>query len=129
MLESLARCPGLADLEFARFLLVQETHAHGHYWGFCHSIEIAAILVAEHRRVQDVWLLWEAVHRSFDTLGIMPHRIVYAAGVEHTLQYVADSDHPRRDLLLEDLRRMADTTDEQVARLLADRRRHHASGR
>ena len=125
VLDDLIRLPDLADIEFARFLLVQETHMHGHIWGFNHSIERAAILLAEHRRVQDVWLLWEAVYRSFDTWGIMPHRIVYAAGVEPVLRYVADSDHPQRDHLLEYLHRLDGTTDEQVARLLADRRCHY----
>ncbi|WP_030925445.1 hypothetical protein [Streptosporangium amethystogenes] len=70
VLENLIRGPGPVDLPFARFLLTQETRAYGHSWGFRHGIEIAAILVAEHHQVQDVWLLWEAIYRSFDTWGI-----------------------------------------------------------
>jgi hypothetical protein len=125
VLEDLIRGPGPADLRFARFLLTQETRSHGHSWGFRHGIEIAAILVAEHHQVQDVWLLWEAVYRSFDTWGIMPHQLLYAVGVEHTLRYATDSDHPRRDLLLEDLRKMPDVTDDYVEQLIAERRRYY----
>ncbi|MEV4248296.1 hypothetical protein AB0J63_33390 [Streptosporangium canum] len=125
VLEDLIRGLDPADLHFARFLLTQETHSHGHSWGFRRGIEIAAILVAEHHQVQDVWLLWEAVYRSFDTWGIMPHQLLYAAGVEHTLRYATDSDHPQRDLLLEDLRKIPDVTDEHVEQLIAERRRYY----
>jgi hypothetical protein len=125
VLEDLIRRPGPVDIDFARFLLVQETHSHGHSWGFRQSIEIAAILVAEHRQVQDVWLLWEAVWRSFDTWGIMPHQLLYAAGVERTWRHATDSDHPQRDLLLEDLRKLSDVTDEHVEQLIAERRRYY----
>ncbi|MEU5403589.1 hypothetical protein ABZ348_30355 [Streptomyces sp. NPDC005963] len=54
LLEDLIRLPGLVDIDFARFLLSQETQWHGHAWGFSHTIEIAALLVAEHRRAQDI---------------------------------------------------------------------------
>ncbi|MEU7942432.1 hypothetical protein [Microbispora bryophytorum] len=127
VLEDLIRRPGPVDIDFARFLLVQETHSHGHAWGFRHGIELAAILVAEHRQVQDVWLLWEAIYRSFDTWGIMPHQLLYSAGVERTRRHATDSDHPHRDLLLEDLRKLSDVTDEQVEQLIAERRRYYAA--
>ncbi|GAB3275341.1 hypothetical protein GCM10027589_00430 [Actinocorallia lasiicapitis] len=125
VLEDLIRRPGLVDLGFARYLLAQETQSHGHSWGFRHGIEIAALLVAEHRQVHDVWLLWEAINRSFDTWGIMPHQLLYAAGVEPTLRYVTESDHPQRDLVLDDLRKLSDVTDEQVEQLIAERRRSY----
>lgn len=74
VLHALIRTPDHTDADFARFLLMQETQRHGHSWGFGHSIEIAALLVAEHRHVEDVWLLWEAICRSFDTWCGLPHR-------------------------------------------------------
>ncbi|MEU8279395.1 hypothetical protein ACFYOK_00230 [Microbispora bryophytorum] len=64
VLEDLIRRPGPVDIDFARCLLVQETHSHGHAWGFRHGIELAAILVAEHRQVQDVWLTSDSLRRS-----------------------------------------------------------------
>jgi hypothetical protein len=68
VLEALIRAPGLADHDFALFLLDQEVQRHQNSWGFSHGIEIAAVLVAEHRNVQDVWPLWRAICRSFDNL-------------------------------------------------------------
>ncbi|TMR89012.1 hypothetical protein [Nonomuraea basaltis] len=97
VLHDLIREPGPADLDFARYLLAQEIHSHRRSWGFCHSIELAVLLVAEHRQVEDVWLLHEAVYASIDTWGILPHRLLYAAGIERTRHYVATSDHPRQD--------------------------------
>lgn len=126
LLEGLIRLPGLVDVDFARFLLTQETRWHGHAWGFSHSIELAAILVAEHRRVQDVWLLWEAVARSFDTWGgFQPHSLLFAAGTARAIEYVSTSDHPQASNLLEHLREIPKTTDEAVRDHLTDRRRYY----
>jgi DNA invertase Pin-like site-specific DNA recombinase len=38
----------------------------------------------------------QAVYRSFDTWGIMPHQLLFAAGVERTWRYATDSDHAQR---------------------------------
>ncbi|MFC4116025.1 hypothetical protein [Nonomuraea zeae] len=100
-------------------------HAHRRSRGFCRSIELAVLLVAEHRQVEDVWLLHEAVYASFDTWGILPHRLLYAAGIERTRRYVATSDHPRQGSVLDELSRITETTDERVEQLLADRRSHY----
>lgn len=126
LLEGLIRLPGPVDVDFARFLLVQETRWHGHAWGFSHSIEIAALLVAEHRRVQDIWLLWEAVVRSFDTWGgFQPHSLLFAAGVARTIEYVSTSDHPQRSKLLEHLHEIPEASEGAVTGHLADRRRYY----
>ncbi|GGZ70720.1 hypothetical protein ACFOOM_03740 [Streptomyces echinoruber] len=125
VLHALVREPAPGDGDFARFLLVQETRWHRHSWGFNHSIELAALRVAEERRVEDVWILWEAVCGSFDTWCGLPHHLLLAAGVAATTQYVEDSGHPRRDNLLDHLGKMSRTTDEEVARTLARRRRHY----
>ncbi|MFD7417899.1 hypothetical protein [Kitasatospora purpeofusca] len=114
--------PGTGD--FARYLLAQETESHGHSWGFRHSIELAALLVAEERRTEDVWLLWNAVCRSFDTWCGLPHRLLLSAGVARTVEYVRSSEHPQRENLLGHLEQMDATDDDEVARTLAGRRRY-----
>ncbi|MFJ1758364.1 hypothetical protein [Kitasatospora sp. NPDC088134] len=116
--------PGIGD--FARYLLVQETERHRHSWGFSHSIELAALITAEERRVEDVWLLWGAICRSFDTWCGLPHHLLLAAGVAHTFEYVSASKLPQRDNLLEHLGRMDESTDEEVAQLLTERRRYYS---
>ncbi|MFJ5231474.1 hypothetical protein ACIQBJ_16435 [Kitasatospora sp. NPDC088391] len=115
--------PGVGD--FARYLLAQETERHRHSWGFCHSIELAALLVAEERRVEDVWLLWNAICRSFDTWCGLPHHLLLAAGVARTVEYVGSSEHPQRDNLLGHLGQLNETGDDEVARSLTGRRRHY----
>ncbi|MFG2821904.1 hypothetical protein ACGFX4_21060 [Kitasatospora sp. NPDC048365] len=116
--------PGIGD--FARYLLVQETERHRHSWGFGHSIELAALIVAEERRIEDVWLLWNAICRSFDTWCGLPHRLLLAAGAARTVEYVSSSKHPQRDNLLGHLGQMNETDDDEVARTLTERRRHYS---
>jgi len=125
VLQALIRAPAHEYGDFARFLLTQEIRRHRHCWGFGSGIEMAALLVAGDRRAEDVWLLWEAVMASFDTWGILPHRLLFAAGVARTVEYVGGSDHPWRDHLLAHLEEMYGVTDEEVARTLAGRRRRH----
>jgi hypothetical protein len=126
VLHALIRTPDHADAGFARFLLKQETRWHGHGWGFSHSIEIAALLVAEHRRIEDVWLLWEAILRSFDTWCGLPHRLLFSAGVVRVVEYVGNSDHPQRDNVLQCLQEILPVTDEESTRLLTGRRRYYS---
>ncbi|MGQ4389374.1 hypothetical protein [Streptomyces sp. SAS_270] len=126
VLGALVRDPGHEDGDFARFLLIQETRRHGHSWGFSHCIEIAALRVAEERRVEDVWLLWEAVSTSFDTWCGLPHRLLFAAGVATTTEYVQGADHPQGEELLKYLGEISEVTDEEVAQTLAHRRRHYS---
>lgn len=125
VLEALLREPGPDDGDFARFLLVQETQRHGHSWGFSHCIELAALRVAEERRAEDVWLLWDAVSRSFDTWCGLPHQVLLAAGVAVTTDFVAASDHPQRDGLLDHLGEISHVTDDEIAATLAARRRYY----
>ncbi|MGW6919501.1 hypothetical protein ACWGB8_37705 [Kitasatospora sp. NPDC054939] len=126
VLEALVLSPGERDPAFARYLLTQEILRHGHGWGFSHSIELAALLVAEDRRPEDVWLLWSAVVRSFDTWCGLPHELLYAAGVGAVLDHVTASDRPQRAVLLNHLRSRPARTDAAVQRTLTDRRRHYA---
>ena len=125
VLEALIRVPGPVDRDFALFVLEQETQRNGNNWGFSHTIEIAAILVAEHRRVDDVWPLWSAICRSFDTWCGIPHRLLLAGGVARTPEDVAGSSR-QQDKLLEHLLELPPLTDEDVTWLLSERRRHYA---
>lgn len=127
VLDELIRAPGPADHDFARFLLEQERRFHRHCWGFSHSIEIAALLLAEHHRPDDIWLLWQAITTSFDTWCGIPHRLLFAGGgTARTVAYVTKSSHPQRDNLLEHLHQIPEATSENVATLIADRRQYHA---
>ncbi|MFI0355955.1 hypothetical protein [Actinomadura sp. 9N407] len=127
VLDTLIRTPGPADHDFACFLLDQEARFHRHCWGFSHSIETAALLVAEHHRPDDVWLLWDAVVTSFDTWCGIPHRLLLAGGgTAHTIAHVSSSGHQQRDNLLGHLLQIPEATAENVAALIAERRQHYA---
>lgn len=117
VLEALIHDPLPGDGAFARYLLRQETSAHGHMWGFNHSIELAALLVARQRRIEDVWLLWAATCRSFDTWCGLPHRLLLAGGASATPVHVRDADHPQREDLLEYLQELSDVIDDDVGRV------------
>lgn len=130
VIEALVREPCDGDGDFARFLLAQETEWHHHSWGFCHTMTLAALLVAAERRPEDVWLLWHAKFASFDTACGLSGVLLLAAGAARTQQYVRASDHPRRDDVLEDLQAARDdlqgNPEEAVERALTSERRHLA---
>ncbi|MEU3404977.1 hypothetical protein ABZ766_13665 [Streptomyces sp. NPDC006670] len=126
VLDALILTPGPVDYDFARFLLDQETRFHHHCWGFSHTIETAALLLAEHRRPEDVWHLWQAVTTSFDTWCGLPHQLLLAGGgTARTMAYVAGSGHDQRDNLLGHLQGLAQATDDDVTALIAARRRYY----
>ena len=52
-------------------------------------------------------------------------RLLLAAGVSITKEYVKSSDHPQRDNLLDHLGKMSQVTDEEVAQTLSQRRRYY----
>ncbi|MFC7637673.1 hypothetical protein ACFQWA_17120 [Streptomyces thermogriseus] len=52
---------------FARVLPDQEARFHRHGWGYSHTIEVAALLLAEHRRPDDICLLRQAITADFGT--------------------------------------------------------------
>lgn len=127
VLEALICIPGPVDHDFACFLLEQEARFHRHGWGFSHSIEIAALLLAEHRRPDDVWHLWQAITTSFDTWCGIPHRLLFAGGgTARTLAHVTGSSHEQRSNLLEHLHEIPQATGENVTALIAERRRYYA---
>lgn len=99
---------------------------HRHCWGCSHTIEIAGLLLAEHRRPDDVWQLWLAILTSFDTWGCLPHRLLLAGGgTQRTIAYVADSDHEQRDNLLGHLHKLQTATGDDITVLVAERRQYY----
>jgi hypothetical protein len=81
--------------------------------------------VAEHHAVEDVWQLWEAMARSFDTWLGLPHELLHAAGKDSVLAHVDNTDHPQRPRLLEHLHEIRQTTDTDAIQLMADRRDYY----
>lgn len=127
VLDALILAPAPVDHGFARFLLGQETRFHRHCWGFSHSIEVAALLLAEHRRPDDIWHLWRAITAGFDSWCGLPHRLLLAGGgTQRTVSYVADSEHEQRNNLLGHLYELQAATDDDVTTLIAERRRYYA---
>ncbi|WP_445527468.1 hypothetical protein [Streptomyces cyslabdanicus] len=127
VLDTLILAPGLVDHDFARFLLDQEAQFHRHCWGFSHSIEIAALLLAEHRQPDDVWHLWRVITTNFDTWCGLPHRLLLAGGgTARTVAHVANSGHEQRDNLLQHLHEIPEATDDDVTALIAERRRYYS---
>ncbi|MGW2090325.1 hypothetical protein [Streptomyces sp. NPDC001880] len=126
VLEALVLAPGPVDHDLALFLLDQEIRFHRHCWGFSHSIEVAALLLAEHHRPDDVWHLWRAITTSFDTWCGLPHQFLLAGGgTQRTIFYAADSGHEQRDNLLGHLLGLQAATDDNVTALIAERRKYY----
>ncbi|WP_239098375.1 hypothetical protein [Micromonospora qiuiae] len=60
-------------------------------------------LLAEHQRVEDVWLHWKIKRANFDTWCGYDIEHLFAAGAQATVAFVRDSEHPDRDDVLERL--------------------------
>jgi hypothetical protein len=90
------------DLPMLRFLLEQEIvrYREAAPFGLAPDLELAGLLVAEHRQLQDVWLHWQAKDINFDTA--LGYRTFYllTAGVTATIAAIQASDHPARDRIL-----------------------------
>ena len=93
------------DLPLLRFLLEQEIVRYREVVpvGLAPDLELAGLLVAEHRQLQDVWLHWQAKDISFDTA--LGYRTFYllTAGVAATIAAIHASDHPDRDRMLREI--------------------------
>jgi hypothetical protein len=93
------------DLALLRFLLEQEIlrYRFAVPFGLAPDLELAGLLVAEHRQVQDVWLHWQAKEISFDTaLGYRTYYLL-TAGVAATTAAVEASSHPDRHRVLREI--------------------------
>ncbi|GAB2620598.1 hypothetical protein Aab01nite_35010 [Paractinoplanes abujensis] len=104
------------DLALLRSLVEQEAaccrESPGR--GLGEEAELAGFLLAEHRRVEDVWRHWAIKQSNFDAGCAYDVQYLFAAGVETTLAFVRADTHPQRDALLERLTEEA-LTDEDVA--------------
>ncbi|MEV1121042.1 hypothetical protein AB0I91_38815 [Actinosynnema sp. NPDC049800] len=93
------------DLPLLRFLLQQEISRYRQTVpsGLAPDLQLAGFLVAEHRRLDDVWLHWQAKNISFDTaLGYRAHHLL-TAGVDATVEAVRSSSHPDRERILHEI--------------------------
>ncbi|GAA2444506.1 hypothetical protein GCM10010191_71490 [Actinomadura vinacea] len=120
--------PARHDPGLPLYLLEQETLWHRHAWGFGHSMGMAALLVAEHRRAEHVWPLWEAKTTSFDTMLGLPRELLFSAGARETVAFAEAARNPMRDHFLEFVEEYGLPEDEDVTRTLAGLRRYHTSG-
>jgi hypothetical protein len=93
------------DLPLVRWLAEQEAACRGEapFQGLTEETELAGFLLAEHRRVEDVWLHWKIKRANFDTWCGYDVEHLVAAGVQATVALVRDSGHPDRDDVLERL--------------------------
>ncbi|MDX8031462.1 hypothetical protein SK803_14650 [Lentzea sp. BCCO 10_0856] len=91
------------DLPLLRFLAEQEALLRGNaaFQGIGEQTELAGFLLAEHRRVEDVWRQHAIKRANFDTWCGYDRQHLYAAGWSATISHVRGSDHPERDAVLE----------------------------
>lgn len=90
------------DLPLLRFLLQQQAtyYREAVPWGMAPDLTLAGFMVAEHRRVEDLWLHWNAKSISFDTaLGYHLYHLL-TAGIAAATETVRTSSHPDRDRIL-----------------------------
>ncbi|WP_090049371.1 hypothetical protein [Lentzea fradiae] len=89
------------DADLLRHLLAQETAAHREGWGVSEALTLAALLVAESGREEDVWALWDAKNASFDTMAGLDGFLLFPAGIAGTTAHViAQEQHPDRTDLM-----------------------------
>ncbi|WP_154697893.1 hypothetical protein [Lentzea guizhouensis] len=117
------------DADLLRHLLAQETAAHREGWGVSEAMGLAALLLAECGREEDVWTLWEAKNASFDTMAGLDGFLLFPAGIAGTTAHViAAEDHPERhDLMayMSEYLGYEKLTDEDVREHLAALRTYH----
>lgn len=91
------------DLAFLRWLVQEEAtcrhEAPGN--GMTEVTELAGFLLAEHRRLDDVWLQYKVKMANFDTWGMYDRHHLVAAGPRATVDFVHNSPHPDRAKILD----------------------------
>ncbi|WBC00141.1 hypothetical protein O7543_13935 [Solwaraspora sp. WMMA2080] len=93
------------DLPLLRMLAEQEAvcRRSAPFQGLTEETELAGFLLAEHARVEDVWLHWQIKRANFDTWCGYDVEHLAAAGVQATVDFVRASVHPDRADVLERL--------------------------
>lgn len=122
------------DADLLRHLLAQETAAHREGWGLSETMVLAALLLAECGREEDVWTLWEAKNTSFDTMAGLDGFLLFPAGISGTTAHVIASDNPERNDLMTYMSEYLEyekMTDEDVRERIAGLRSYYdtSSGR
>lgn len=93
------------DHALIRYLLAEETASRSNdpFQGESSALLLAASLLGAFRKVEDVWLMWDAKSANFDTFCAVDTRHLFAAGIPETLAYVRASSHPEAEAILESL--------------------------
>lgn len=124
VLEALTKDHARGDVNLLRYLLRQETALHKESWGYDDNLGLAALLLAGHGDVGDVWSIWRAKGANFDTGIGLDVELLLGAGVEPTVAYVRAAEHPDREDVL---RCLGDDmpSEEDVAAKLESLREYH----
>ncbi|SEQ36660.1 hypothetical protein [Lentzea albida] len=116
------------DADLLRHLLAEETAAHQEGWGVREALVLAALLLAECGREDDVWTLWEAKNASFDTMAGLDGFLLFPAGIAGTTAHViANEEHPERNELMTYMSEYLEyekLTDEDIRENVAGLRSH-----
>ena len=119
------------DADLLRHLLAEETAAHQEGWGVREALVLAALLLAECGREDDVWTLWEAKNASFDTMAGLDGFLLFPAGIAGTTAHViANEEHPERNELMTYMSEYLEyekLTDEDIRENVAGLRSHFES--
>ena len=118
------------DADLLRHLLIEETAAHREGWGLSESMGLAAVLLAECGREEDVWALWEAKNASFDTMAGLDGFLLFPAGIAGTTAHVIASDHAERNdvmTFMSEYLEYEKLTDEDIRERLAALRSYYES--
>ncbi|MFI6094078.1 hypothetical protein ACIA8G_00890 [Lentzea sp. NPDC051213] len=119
------------DADLLRHLLAAETATHREGWGLSETMVLAALLLAECGREEDVWLLWEAKNASFDTMAGLDGFLLFPAGIAGTTAHViAGEEHPERgDLMtyMSEYLQYEKLSDEDIRRNIASLRSYYES--
>jgi hypothetical protein len=119
------------DADLLRHLLAEETAAHREGWGVSEALGLAALLLTECGREEDVWALWEAKNASFDTMAGLDGFLLFPAGIAGTTAHViASEQQPGRDELMAymaEYLQYEKLTDEDIREHVAGLRSHYES--
>jgi len=117
------------DADLLRHLLAAETAAHREGWGLSETMVLAALLLAECGREEDVWVLWEAKNASFDTMAGIDGFLLFPAGIAGTTAHVIASENADRgDLMtyMSEYLEYEKLTDEDIRQHIASLRAYYS---
>ena len=91
------------DDALLRYLLAEETKSRSNdpFQGESAALLLAVYLLACLQNIEDVWLLWQAKSANFDTYFAVDTMVLFASGIEETLDCLKASDRPEADEILQ----------------------------